>query len=285
MAQKIKKSVFNFCMLCLIAAGIFLLINSRVYATPISSVSSLSESTITRPESIDTSQTSRNPRSHAPEASSFILFSTGIMGYLIRFARRRFQEFKRGFDVVVSVIGLIITSPLILSAAILTKIISPKGTVFFRQERVGKNGAIFYIFKLRTMRPDAEKATGAVWAKENDPRLIPFIGKLFRKGHIDELPQLINVLHGEMSIVGPRPERPEFVVKLKEVIPDYEKRLAVNPGITGLAQVWHKYDETIEDVKKKIKYDLLYIRKMCLMVDIRILFKTMFVVLTGQGAR
>ena len=134
------------------------------------------------------------------------------------------------------------------------------------------------------MRIDAEKYTGPVWAKEDDPRLIKF-GKIIRKIHIDELPQLFNVLIGDMSIVGPRPERPELVGKLKRAIPEYEKRLRVKPGITGLAQVWHKYDETIQDVKKKIKYDLLYIREMCLMVDLRILARTFFVVLIGRGAR
>jgi len=134
------------------------------------------------------------------------------------------------------------------------------------------------------MKVDAEKNTGPMWAQEDDPRLIKF-GKVIRKTHIDELPQLYNVLVGDMSIVGPRPERPELVEKLKEQITDYEKRLQVKPGITGLAQVWHKYDETIKDVKKKIKYDLLYIREMCLMVDLRILARTFVVVLTGRGAR
>lgn len=282
MRKILKKSNFDILMLGLVLIAMALSLSNQVYAMPLLTPQQFSNDASLQDSSLDNAP--EKPRSHAPEASTFLLLTTGIMGYIIRFARRRFQEFKRGFDVVVSLIGLIITSPLILSAAILIKIVSPKGSVFFRQERVGKNGVIFHIFKLRTMEPDAEKTTGAVWAKENDPRLIP-LGKLIRKGHIDELPQLINVLHGEMSIVGPRPERPEFVQKLKPLIHDYEKRLMVNPGITGLAQVWHKYDETIEDVKKKIKYDLLYIRRMCLMVDLRILFKTIFVVLSGQGAR
>ena len=134
------------------------------------------------------------------------------------------------------------------------------------------------------MRVDAEKFTGAVWAKENDPR-VTAVGKILRKSHIDEIPQLFNVLKGEMSIVGPRPERPEMVCTLKKMILDYEKRLVVKPGITGLAQAIHKYDETVEDVKKKIKYDLLYIRKMCLWTDLRILAQTCAVVVTGKGAR
>jgi len=219
----------------------------------------------------------------APEPTSIVLVSTGIVGWVVRFARKRFQEFKRVFDVVVSAIGLVIVSPIIAFVAIIIKTVS-QGPVFFKQQRVGLGGKIFDIYKLRTMRVDAEKYTGPVWAKENDPRLIKF-GKIIRKMHIDELPQLFNVLIGDMSIVGPRPERPELVKVLKGVISDYEKRLKVKPGITGLAQVWHKYDETIQDVKKKIKYDLLYIREMCLMVDLRILARTFFVVLIGRGAR
>jgi len=111
------------------------------------------------------------------------------------------------------------------------------------------------------------------------------VGRLLRKTHVDEIPQLINVLRGEMAIVGPRPERPVFVSDLSRKIPDYEKRLKVKPGITGLAQVWHRYDETIEDVKKKIKYDLLYIKEMCVLTDLRIMARTILVVLTGKGAR
>ena len=143
---------------------------------------------------------------------------------------------------------------------------------------------MFDIYKIRTMRVDAEKYTGPVWAKEDDPRLIKF-GKIIRKLHIDELPQLYNVVKGDMSIVGPRPERPVFVEKLCEEILDYKKRIKVRPGITGLAQVRHKYDETIADVRKKVKYDLLYIREMCFMVDLRILLRTVVVAVTGKGAR
>jgi len=140
------------------------------------------------------------------------------------------------------------------------------------------------MFKFRTMKVDAEKDSGPVWARANDNR-VTLIGKFLRKAHIDEIPQFINVIRGEMSIIGPRPERPAFVEKFKEEIPEYEKRLQVKPGITGLAQVWHRYDETLEDVKKKIKYDLLYIKKICLWTDIRILFRTVRVVITGEGAR
>ena len=222
-------------------------------------------------------------KSHAPEPGTLFFFVSGLGGIIVRFARKRFEEFKRGCDILLSVLGMIVAAPLLFSAGMLIKL-SSAGPIIYRQNRVGKNGKIFRIYKLRTMRIDAEKATGAVWAKKNDPRITP-IGRFLRKTHIDEIPQLLNVLNGEMSIVGPRPERPELVRDLKEVISDYEKRLLVKPGITGLAQVWHKYDESIKDVKKKIKYDCLYIKKMCLLVDLRILAQTCLVVITGKGAR
>jgi lipopolysaccharide/colanic/teichoic acid biosynthesis glycosyltransferase len=222
-------------------------------------------------------------KSHAPEPATLFLFLSGLGGLIVRYARRSFDRFKRYSDLCLSILGLTVTSPLLLFAAILIKLNS-KGPIIYKQDRVGKFGEIFQIYKLRTMRVDAEKGIGAVWARENDPR-ITSVGRVLRKAHIDEIPQLFNVLKGEMSIVGPRPERPELVRDLKEFIHDYEKRLQVTPGITGFAQVWHKYDETVKDVKKKIKYDLLYIRRMCLLVDLRILAQTIVVVLTGRGAR
>ncbi len=222
-------------------------------------------------------------RLHAPEPTTLVLISAGICGWFIRFARKRFREFKRLFDITVSGLGIVIAAPIIGFTAIIIKIVSP-GPIFFKQKRVGWGGKIFDIYKLRTMNVDAEKETGAVWAQEDDPRLIRF-GKIIRKLHLDELPQFFNVLKGNMSIVGPRPERPIFVKELSKEIKEYKKRLHVKPGITGLAQIRHKYDETIEDVKKKIKFDLLYIRKMCLMVDIRILLQTIIVAALGKGAR
>lgn len=223
------------------------------------------------------------PRSRAPEPSTMLLFGSGILGMVISFVRRTYHMVKRAFDIVASLFGIILLSPLFLLTAILIKCTS-KGPILFTQTRVGKDGKLFEIYKFRTMRVDAEKETGPVWAENNDPRLIP-IGRFLRKAHIDEIPQFINILKGEMSLIGPRPERPVFVQKFKEEITDYEKRLAVKPGLTGLAQVWHKYDETIEDVRKKIKYDLLYIKKLCLWTDVRILFRTVRVVFTGEGAR
>jgi len=222
-------------------------------------------------------------KTRAPEPSTLFLVLGGISGFIVRFARKRFEEFKRVLDMFLSVLGLFILSPLISLAAVLIRLNS-SGPIVYRQNRLGKDGKIFRIYKLRTMYQNAEKGTGAVWARENDPRITP-VGRMLRKTHIDEIPQLLNVLKGEMSIVGPRPERPELVRDLKAVICDYEKRLQVKPGITGLAQVWHKYDETIQDVRKKIKFDLLYIRKMCLLADLRILVSTIVVVFTGRGAR
>lgn len=231
----------------------------------------------------DTAPTGAAEKTHAPEPATLFFFLSGVGGIVVRFARKRFEEFKRASDIFLSILGLAIASPIIIFAAILIRLNS-QGTVIYRQNRVGRNGMIFKIYKLRTMRLNAENETGAVWAKENDPR-ITSVGMVLRKTHIDEIPQLLNVLKGEMSIVGPRPERPEIVRDLKTLICDYQKRMQIKPGITGLAQIWHKYDETIEDVKKKIKYDILYIKKMCLLVDLRILAQTFMVVLSGRGAR
>lgn len=186
-------------------------------------------------------------------------------------------------DIVGAFIGLILLSPLLLLTSLLIKFTS-KGPVLYSQVRVGKSGKHFQIYKFRTMRVDAEQVTGPVWAAKNDNRITP-IGGILRKSRIDEIPQFVNVLKGDMSLVGPRPERPIFVEQLKTQISDYEKRLDVKPGITGLAQVWHRYDETLEDVRKKIKYDILYIKKACFWTDILILLRTFRVVLTGSGAR
>ena len=196
--------------------------------------------------------------------------------------RRRFLLVKEVVDRVLALAGLLVFLPVLAILAVLVKLTSP-GPAFFIQKRVGKNGRIFGILKLRTMVSDAEQATGPIWAQENDPRITP-VGRFLRFTHLDEVPQLLNVLKGEMSLVGPRPERPVFVEQFRDQIPDYAARLRVKPGITGLAQVCHRYDETLRDVKKKLAYDLLYIRKMCLMVDIAILLLT-FLRLTGKGAR
>lgn len=219
----------------------------------------------------------------APEPGTLALFGSGLLGMIMTFLRKTYALTKRVFDIFMSVLIFALTWPLMLLTVALIKLTSP-GPVIYSQVRVGLNGQHFKIFKFRTMRVDAEKAKGAVWAKANDSRITP-LGKFLRKTRIDELPQLFNVFTGDMSLIGPRPERPEFIEKLKTQIPDYEKRLAVKPGITGLAQVCHKYDETIEDVKTKVEYDLKYIKNMCLWFDLGITLRTVRVVLTGSGAR
>lgn len=191
------------------------------------------------------------------------------------------KKLKRLFDLIVSLLILILSFPLIVLSAIAIKLES-KGPVFFKQERCGLNNKTFRILKFRSMVHNAEKKTGPVWSQKNDPRITK-VGKILRKLRIDEIPQMINVLKGEMSIVGPRPERPYFVDRFSEQIPYYKRRLRVRPGITGWAQVKHKYDESIEDVKVKLRYDLFYIENMSLRMDFKILFRTIFVVLFARG--
>lgn len=188
---------------------------------------------------------------------------------------------KRVIDIVVSFLILLVASPIILAAAIAIKIDS-RGPVIYKQERSGLNGKVFKVYKFRSMYQDAEKRTGPVWSQKDDPR-ITRSGKFIRRVRIDELPQIWNVFKGEMSLVGPRPERPFFVEQLAKEIPYYKRRLRVRPGITGWAQVKHKYDESIEDVKTKLQFDLFYIENMSLKTDIKILFRTVFVVLFGKG--
>jgi len=184
-------------------------------------------------------------------------------------------------DIALS-LGLIVFSiPITIISALIVKLES-KGPIFYKQERMGLNGKIFKIYKFRSMVSDAEKISGPVWSTKDDPRITRF-GKFIRKVRIDEIPQMLNILKGDMSFVGPRPERPFFVEKLSNEIPLYKRRLKVRPGVTGWAQVKHKYDENIEDVKMKTRYDLFYIENMSLRMDFKIIFRTVFVVLFGKG--
>lgn len=191
------------------------------------------------------------------------------------------KKVKRLIDIGISLLFLILTSPIMLLVSIAIKLDS-KGPVFYKQERSGLNGKVFNILKFRSMIEDAEKQSGPVWSTKDDPR-VTRVGKIIRKLRLDEIPQVINVLKGEMSFVGPRPERPYFVEKLSKEIPLYKRRLRVRPGITGWAQVKHKYDESIEDVKTKLRYDLFYIENISLRMDLKIIFRTVFVVLFGKG--
>jgi exopolysaccharide biosynthesis polyprenyl glycosylphosphotransferase len=191
------------------------------------------------------------------------------------------KKLKRLLDIIAAMILLVVNSPVIFLSAIAIKLDS-KGPVFFKQERSGLNGKPFKMVKFRSMYQDAEKLTGPVWSQKDDPRITK-VGRVIRKLRIDELPQMYNVLKGEMSLVGPRPERPFFVEKLSEQIPYYKRRLKVRPGITGWAQIKHKYDESIEDVKIKLRYDLFYIENMSIRMDMKILFRTIFVVIFGKG--
>lgn len=191
------------------------------------------------------------------------------------------KKLKRLMDIVLSFILLIVTLPITLISSIAIKLDS-SGPIFYLQDRSGMNGKIFKMVKFRTMIKDAEKHSGPVWSTKDDPRVTK-IGKLIRKIRVDEIPQVYNVLKGDMSFVGPRPERPFFVEKLSEEIPLYKRRLKVRPGITGWAQVKHKYDENVEDVKMKLRYDLYYIENMSLRMDFKIIFRTIFVVLFGKG--
>lgn len=184
---------------------------------------------------------------------------------------------------VLGLIGILVTSPLMLIVALVVRVSSP-GPVLFRQTRVGRNGRLFTLYKFRSMYRDAEAATGAVWAVKDDPRVTP-VGRWLRKMRLDELPQLFNVVKGDMSIVGPRPERPEFVEMLEKKTPYYRQRLCVKPGVTGWAQINHKYGDTIEDAITKLEYDLYYIKNMAASLDAFIVFHTIKTVLLGRGAQ
>ncbi|MFR3568337.1 MAG: sugar transferase [Paraclostridium sordellii] len=190
-----------------------------------------------------------------------------------------YDVISRCMDIILSLIGLIIGIPLILSFGLLIKI-EDRGPILYKQIRVGKYGKLFRLYKIRSMKIDAEKY-GARWAQENDPR-VHKVGKLIRKTRIDEIPQLVNVLKGDMSIVGPRPERPMFTLQFSEETPEFINRLLVKPGLTGLAQVNGGYEI---NYKEKLKWDLNFIENRSLYRYIQIIFMTTTVLITGKGAR
>ncbi len=208
---------------------------------------------------------------------SWLIFSDG-------FNRTRFTEtIKRIIDVTLSSALLLLGLPVTAIVSVLIKVDS-RGPVFFRQERVRQGGRPFSLIKFRTMTETAEEDTGPIWAQEDDPR-ITRVGKVLRKIRLDEAPQIINVLRGEMSFVGPRPERPFFVAQLQEVVPFYAQRLVVKPGITGWAQVNYRYGSSVEDTLEKLQYDLYYIKNMSLFLDFLIIVRTVQAVLFGRGSR
>jgi sugar transferase (PEP-CTERM system associated) len=187
------------------------------------------------------------------------------------------------YSLGIAIVGSVIMSPVMLLIFLLVRL-SSKGPALYRQLRVGKNDVPFTLFKFRSMSADAEAASGAVWAQKDDPR-VTLVGKWLRRLRLDELPQLFNVLRGEMSIVGPRPERPEFVTELEKKIPYYRQRHCIKPGITGWAQVNHKYSDTLEDTIIKLEYDLYYIKNLAPALDAFIIFHTVKVMLLSRGSQ
>jgi sugar transferase (PEP-CTERM system associated) len=208
---------------------------------------------------------------------SWLIFSTGFR------KPPSLVAMKRVLDVVAAGAGMVLAAPLMLVVATLIKSVS-RGPALYRQQRVGEHGQVFTLYKFRSMRTDAEAGTGAVWARDNDDRIIPG-GRFIRKTRLDELPQLWNVLRGNMSFVGPRPERPEFVGELTRAIPFYGQRHVVKPGITGWAQVRYSYGSTVDDAMEKLQYDLFYIKNLTIALDLFIIFLTVKTVILRRGAK
>jgi sugar transferase (PEP-CTERM system associated) len=208
---------------------------------------------------------------------SWLIFTDGF----------RFSNFhrvvRRIMNFTAALIGAVATIPL-LPLIVMAILMDSPGPVLYRQKRVGRGGKIFYCYKFRTMRPDAEADTGATWATDNDPR-ITRVGRFLRMSRLDEIPQLWCVLKGDMHFVGPRPERPEFVEWLSREIPYYGVRHLVRPGITGWAQVQYKYGNTREDAREKLQYDLFYIKNASVGLDLLIVFETVKIVVLGRGAK
>jgi sugar transferase (PEP-CTERM system associated) len=207
---------------------------------------------------------------------SWMIFSEGFRKSAWMSATKRFS------DMVLSLVGLVLAAPIMALVAIAVRISSP-GPVLYHQARVGKDGRIFTVHKIRSMRVDAEATTGAVWAAASDSR-VTRVGRFLRRTRLDEVPQLWNVLVGDMSFVGPRPERPEFVAELTKQIPFFGQRHVVRPGVTGWAQVRHRYGSTVDDSVQKLQYDLFYIKHMSITFDIFVILETVKTVLVRRGS-
>jgi len=231
-----------------------------------------------------------------------LFLAAGLIVFVLQSSGRVYEKFRRALDIIISITALLLALPVMLAVALLIKFDSP-GPVLYSQVRVGYNrrhgkagrtaqdrrgdnnlGTPFRIYKFRTMRLDAESGSGAVWASSADSR-VTRLGRFLRKSRLDELPQFYNVLKGDMSFIGPRPERPEFVKELNNNIGSYDKRCDVKPGITGLAQVRFSYAASLEDTKRKVKYDLMYLKKVSFLLDLQIFFSTFKTVLFAKGAR
>jgi sugar transferase (PEP-CTERM system associated) len=208
---------------------------------------------------------------------SWFVFSDG-------FHRSKWTDvLKRAMDLAGGIIGLILSAPIMVLVSVAVRLDS-KGPVIYRQTRVARKGELFEVLKFRSMRVDAENGSGAQWAVENDPR-VTRVGRFLRDYRLDELPQFVNVIRGDMSFVGPRPERPEFVEELRNTIPYYDERHSVRPGLTGWAQVQYSYGSSVEDAFNKLEFDLFYLKNMSLGFDFAILFQTIRIVVRGRGAR
>lgn len=208
---------------------------------------------------------------------SWFVFSEG-------FHRSKWNDvLKRILDLTIGIIGFLITLPIMILVGIAVRLDS-KGPVIYRQVRVGRMGKCFKVLKFRSMRVDAEQGVGAQWAVENDPR-VTRLGRSLRKYRLDELPQFVNVIRGEMSLVGPRPERPEFVAELRKHIAYYDERHSVAPGVTGWAQVQYRYGSTVEDAVRKLEYDLFYLKNMSIFFDCSIIIDTVRIMFTGKGSQ
>lgn len=218
-----------------------------------------------------------------PEPLSVALVTGGLTGLAVKYARPRYTFLKDAFDVGASLILLIAALPVMGVCALIIKFFDPDGPVMFKQVRTGLDGKQFVMYKLRTMYVNSETHSGAVWASHKDPRILPLC-RFMRLSHMDELPQLFNILKGDMSLVGPRPERPEIIRELMQHIPNYMDRLQVKPGLTGLAQIENGYDTDIESARRKVAWDLEYVRTRGWAMDLRILGRTILMV-TGKGAR